>query len=251
MRRARRSTRYLVVCFGVTWSSWWALAVLGGVDAGAAPLLLLGGAGPVVAAIVTTDAVGRRDLVRRALDRERITARWWAAIAVGPALAGTGVVAPFGGADGTAAAGSAALGAVGFALLAGFAEEPGWRGTLLDDVMRCRRTLEAGLQVGAAWAVWHLPLYFAAGTFQHDRGLAWFGVSLVHLPALSVLMTWIHLGTGRSILAAVAVHALGNATGELLPSGGPAAVAQVVLVVVGAAVVAVTLGRASHPAGAR
>lgn len=66
--------------------------------------------------------------------------------------------------------------------------------------------------------VWHLPLYFIDGSFQHDNGigsLAFWSISLALLP-LSVLFTWVYNNMQRAIASALLLHLVGNAAGEAL-----------------------------------
>lgn len=108
--------------------------------------------------------------------------------------------------------------AVGAAL----AEELGWRGYALDRLLRRHTALTASLLVGAAWTVWHLPFYFTEGTIQQQAGVGspdfWADMS-ARLP-LAVLFAWIYVNTGRSILSAVALHALDNVASVLVDPRG-------------------------------
>lgn len=231
--------RYLLTTFGITWASWWTLAGLGGVEDGPAPLLLVGGAGPLIGAIAVRDAAERRELLHSTVGFDRIGAGWPAVLAVGLGPAALAALAGVvGGAVDAPDLGGAAA-ALAFALIAGLAEEPGWRGTLQPAWTDRHGEVAASLRVGLVWAVWHLPLYFARGTYQHDRGLWWFLVSLVELPALSVLLTWAYRRAGWLVAAPVLAHALGNAAGELLPDGGTVSdVVQSLTIVAGGALCA-------------
>ncbi|MEU8709443.1 CPBP family intramembrane glutamic endopeptidase [Streptomyces sp. NPDC048565] len=51
-------------------------------------------------------------------------------------------------------------------------EEAGWRGTAYPRLRATMGPFRVGLLLGVVWAVWHLPLFFIAGTPQHDLGLA-------------------------------------------------------------------------------
>ena len=232
MTDSRRVRRYLIRTFGITWTSWWALAALGGLDRGPTPLLVVGGSGPLIAALADRDAGERRALVRSSVRADRLGRGWGPvlAVGVGPAVAATGAAAISDRLEWPTLLG--ALGALGFGLLAGIGEEPGWRGTLLHPWIGRHGRVQASLAVGAVWALWHLPLYFAPGTYQADRGLAWFAVSLVELPALSLLLTWTYERSGWLVAAPLLAHALGNAAGEALPAHGTAAdITQTVVII--------------------
>lgn len=224
MTPSRRVRRYLATTFGITWSSWWTLAALGGLDSGPAPLLLVGGSGPLIAALSDRGRDGRRELLRSAVRGDRLGRGWGPVlvVGVGPALAATGAAVVVSDQLRWPTLANA-LGAVGFGLLAGIGEEPGWRGTLLRPWIERHRRVRASVLVGAVWALWHLPLYFASGTYQADRGLGWFAVSCFELSALSLLLTWAYERSGWLVAAPLVAHALGNAAGEILPGQGTAA----------------------------
>jgi uncharacterized protein len=232
MTPSRRVRRYLTTTFGITWSSWWTLAALGGLDRGPAPLLLVGGSGPAVAALSVRNRDEIRQLVRSSVRADQLGPEWGSvlAVGVGPALVATGAAVVADQLQWPSAA--SALGAIGFGLLAGMGEEPGWRGTLLLPWINRHGLVRASLLVGAVWALWHLPLYFASGTYQADRGLGWFAVSFLELPALSLLLTWTYERSGWLVAAPLLAHALGNAAGEILPAQGTTAdIAQTVAII--------------------
>lgn len=134
--------RYFVLTFVWTWSWWW-LAAASGLslieDGPGSLLYLLGVLGPLVGAAWIVSRGGRayrREFLRRVCDPRRIPARWWLgllAVVAGPAVVAA-AVASLAGATGTVPDYSlgAVVGAVMVALVAGLAEEPGWRGAASD-----------------------------------------------------------------------------------------------------------------------
>jgi membrane protease YdiL (CAAX protease family) len=97
-------------------------------------------------------------------------------------------------------------------------EEPGWRGYALDGLQARHSALGGSLIVGVVWMAWHLPLFFIDGTWQAERlgvGTLLFWLWMINVIVESVLYTWIYNNTGRSILAAILFHFVGNAFGEL------------------------------------
>jgi membrane protease YdiL (CAAX protease family) len=220
---------FYLAAFVWSWT-WWAIAAAaGGVDGAGALPFLLGGAGPLVAAIVTARRfTGRRyrtALRQRTVNPSLVPLGWWAvvvAVGAGPRLVAHALAA---------AAGAhqpalqplwsvSVVGVVVFALVAGFAEEPGWRGVALDG-LRNRHTLAVtALAIGVLWSLWHLPLYLVAGTFHNDLGIlsSDFTALSLSLVPLTVLFVCIQRHTGFSILAVVVAHSVGNITGELVPA---------------------------------
>jgi len=119
-------------------------------------------------------------------------------------------------------------------------EELGWRGFALDAMQTRWNALVSSLILGSAWVVWHLPLFFMQGTFQHELGFGtpgfgWFCLSTL---ASSVLLTWIYNNTHRSTLAAILFHFMTNFSGELFPLSDQARLYQGMLSVALAVAVA-------------
>jgi uncharacterized protein len=220
---------FFALTFAWTWSLWWgAVAAELSFDQPLFRLLyLLGVFGPLLGAAWVVSRGDRRyrcEFIRRVGDPRRISARWWLAlvlVAAGPAVLGAAAAR----AAGTAAtipdhSVAAVVTVIGFALVAGLAEEPGWRGAASDAWQVRTHPLWAALGIGALWSVWHMPLYFIEGSYQHGIGFAsvrfWLG-SLA-LVQLGVLYVWLANGAGGSILIAILAHAGFNIAGELVPS---------------------------------
>ncbi|WP_258949734.1 hypothetical protein [Lentzea californiensis] len=97
--------------------------------------------------------------------------------------------------------------------------------------------LRAGLLLGVAWAVWHLPLFFIGGTVQSELGLfSWSGL-LFSLSVLPMALLTGHACERAGVVAAIAVHFGVNATVAVLTVKSPVTQAfvlavQVVVVVV-------------------
>jgi membrane protease YdiL (CAAX protease family) len=190
--------------------------------------------GPMLIPIVLTrllqDSEGRRDYFRRLTDFRRIGAGWYGVVLlVFPLLSGLaaltdtlggGAWPSFETAAGLLASPSRLLSFAVFTLFFGpIPEELGWRGYALDRLQAKRSALSASLILGVLWWLWHLPLYFIAGTYQHSEvgfGTLRFWLGSLSVVALSILMTWIYNNTDRSTLSAVLVHFIVNFTGEFL-----------------------------------
>jgi membrane protease YdiL (CAAX protease family) len=149
---------------------------------------------------------------------------WWlalTAVAGVPAFAGYLAAAVAGHAP--IAESSVTFGAVafnvGFGLAAGAVEEPGWRGVALDRLQIRIAPAVAAILIGILWALWHLPLFFLEGTYQHALGLgsARFWLFNIFLLLLSVLYAWLRNGSRGSILIAILAHAGTNVAGSLIP----------------------------------
>lgn len=94
-------------------------------------------------------------------------------------------------------------------------EELGWRGTLqplMENVLSKKvknRTLcfvLATLAVGAIWALWHVPLWFVAGSEQQSMNYLWFAIDAV------ILSFWLAaiLRRTHSVFYCMILHGLTN-----------------------------------------
>lgn len=92
-------------------------------------------------------------------------------------------------------------------ILGGGLEEIGWRGVLLPELMKKYSALTATIIVSFIWAIWHLPLWFIAGTVQHDLNLFWFILSIL---GTSLLISAVYINT-KSVFLCILLHALFNA----------------------------------------
>jgi uncharacterized protein len=246
---------FFVVTFAWTWSMWWGAVAAGlSFDQDTFKLLyLLGVFGPMVGAwwvVRRGDRAYRREFWRRVWDPRRVPAAWWLAligVAAGPALLGAAAAAMNGA---TAQAPEYSAGLVGavivFALVVGLAEEPGWRGAAVDAWQSRTGPVWAALGIGALWALWHLPLHFVEGSYQHGIGFgpARFWLTNLALIQLAVLLVWLVNGARGSILMAILAHAGFNAALGLVPASTTRDIVGLLLMTVTTlAVIAATRGR--------
>jgi uncharacterized protein len=93
-------------------------------------------------------------------------------------------------------------------------EEFGWRGyaqPVLQDRLGWRT---ASLVLGLVWGMWHLPLFYIAGTAQVHIPLALFLLSVL---AMSVLFAWLVNRTAGSVVAALLFHTAINFWPSVVP----------------------------------
>ncbi len=225
---------YFVVALGWSWLCWLTVITLGFSMESAQGFILamLGLLGPLIGGLVGTYSTygkqGRRDFWRRVIDVRRIPGRWYAVIFLfTPVLFVISVALDLlsGGAGGYWE--EPALKMIEnplyffpFALsifLVGPMEEFGWRGYALNRLQEERwNALNSGLIVGVFWSLWHLPLFFMEGTYQHNLGAGSlpFWMFMVGIVPLSIVFTWIFNNTGRSTLGAMLFHFAVNFTGQ-------------------------------------
>ena len=219
-------------------------------------LALLGLLGPMIAGLTSLYSVygkeGRRDYWSRLVDVKRIGARWYLVILLFvPALFTLAVAFDrlFGG---TGASWeepalrifAAPLSIIPFALsiiLVGPLEEFGWRGYVLDRLQERWNAAASGLILGVIWSLWHLPLFFIKGTFQYDLGAGSqsFWLFMIGIIPVTLVFSWLFNNTGRSTLAAMLFHFMGNFTGELVALTPRAELYSILLWFAAAAVVVV------------
>lgn len=232
-------TGHLLLFFGLAlgWSwAFWFLAIgldLSLASPGGLVLGLLGLLGPMLAGIsctwITRGREGLREFRLRLTDPKRIRARWYAVIFLSvPALMAASVLLDVlsGGTGGFWEESALELAAapwkvIPFALgifLVGPMEEFGWRGYGLDRLQERWNALTSGLVLGAVWSLWHLPLFFIRDSYQYNLGAGSlsFWLFMTGIVPLSVIFSWIHNNTERSILAAMLFHFMVNFTGELV-----------------------------------
>lgn len=246
----RRVGTYLAATFAASWLLWTPLVLLGDRAPGAveAILTMLGSLVPSTVAIVlmaaTSDRAGRRGFRARLL-RMRVGARWYVAVFCLPLLVPVAVIAAVWLGSERPEVDVTVPGAAFlflFSIFPGSAlgEELGWRGLLLPRLLDRYSPLTSSLAVGTLWGAWHLPLWMMGAD---ARPLAVFPIFLVSTVAMSVIMTWMHLGTGGSLFVIVLYHAAANLPLTLLvaPFGSamalPFAISTALLIVAAGLVV--------------
>jgi uncharacterized protein len=227
--------RYFVLAFAFTWF-FWGLGVLG--ERGFIPTLsgftVIGTFGPMVAAVILTARVGGRAEVRSLLGRIvrwQVAPVWYGVAILGPfvlTLAAIALHVALGGQTPGLGALIGALPTVVFVsvymlIFVALGEEVGWRGYALPALQARHGAFVASVMLGAMWALWHMPQFFNPATLYSDLPFVLF---LAYLIPFSVLITWVFNSTGGSLLMAMLVHAVMNASTQLwkvLPeySGGP------------------------------
>lgn len=235
---------FLAFSHGWSWA-FWGVNVVAGLDAFGAglPFTLLGGVGPmlggIVASYLTYGRDGVTDLRARLTEVSRVRPSW-ALIVVGtfPLLlvltagvtaAVTGAARPLDASELDALlTNPVALFATVLVIvvIGPLPEEIGWRGYLLDRCQVRWSAVTSGLFVGVVWAAWHAPLFLMPGyfaNFDYTPEPTWYVAQII---LGSILYTWIHNNTARSLLAVIAFHSIGNFVGqvtELPPAGEPIA----------------------------
>jgi membrane protease YdiL (CAAX protease family) len=108
---------------------------------------------------------------------------------------------------------SAAIGIIFLVVLVpAFAEEIAWRGFALPRLMKLMSPLQAALLLGIPWTLIHVGLHLPGQ--MNDQLVLWpLGLSIV---AYSVILTWLYVRTGGSIMMTALVHAGLNAVSPVM-----------------------------------
>ncbi|MDZ4840638.1 MAG: CPBP family intramembrane glutamic endopeptidase [Hyphomicrobium aestuarii] len=176
-------------------------------------------AGVAVVALFSTGAGFRGWLAR--CWKWRMNWRWYALAFAGPPVAMVCALvlhAELGGAIPTLpAADKIPLVIANFALVlligGPLGEEFGWRGYAMPALTARLNWRAAALIVGVLWGLWHLPLFFLAGTAQSQIPIALFMINIV---ASSVVFGWLFEHTKRSVLPVIVLHTSVNAWAGIL-----------------------------------
>jgi uncharacterized protein len=216
--------KFFVLAFAFTWAFWW-LAVLDerGLISLPVPAVLIGTFGPVVGAVVVTAQEGGRAGLRSLLGRIarwRVAPVWYGVALLGPILlylAAMALHVLLGGQPPDLSALIEAIPlvmvlSVYFFVVVALGEEVGWRGYALPALQARYGALLSSMILGVAWALWHLPLFFnpSVGSYSDLSFVLW----LAYLIPFTILITWVFNSTGGSVLMAMVIHAVMNASGE-------------------------------------
>jgi membrane protease YdiL (CAAX protease family) len=234
----KNETRHLMLFFLCTFLATWIsyfLIILNGWDPYSMPgmvFLLLGGSAPSWVAILfvlfTYDRERRQDYFRRSFSFRQIKMPYWVFILlVFPLVFGLSI-----GTDrllGGSMPGMTNLKAyiaqpwiIPMALFMSFlsgpwSEEFGWRGYSLDPLVKRFGIPGGSLLLGFLWGLWHLPLFLMPQTWHGQMGFKFAGFwnFMLFSLGLAMIMTWVYLKTGRSILSAFMMHLASNFTSNL------------------------------------
>ena len=94
-------------------------------------------------------------------------------------------------------------------------EELGWSGYATDPLQARWGAFRAAVLLGIVWQVWHVIPHVQSG---HPASWIWW--HSVYSVALRVLIVWSFNHTGKSVLAAILVHAVDNVSWSLFPNDG-------------------------------
>lgn len=183
-----RTKPYLLWTFAITWICWGTVVIanrFGYLSYGtpiAMILFLIGGNGPPIASYFLLKRWGEIDGFKAYLKRFfafRTSGKHYALVLGFLALHFLIPLAM--GASNQTVALYIGLLYIPMNLVGGGLEEIGWRGILQPELEKTLPFLPATGLVALIWAVWHLPLWFIAGTYQTTIGFGLFAISVFGL----------------------------------------------------------------------
>ncbi|PZO02207.1 MAG: CPBP family intramembrane metalloprotease [Alphaproteobacteria bacterium] len=206
-----------------------------------AVLMAVAGFGPSVAGLAVVTMFSRGEGLRHWLARclnPRVGWRWFVLGFLGPPAVMVCALAMHAALGGTVETPPAAhhipLAIVNFGLVlligGPLGEEFGWRGYAMPALAARMNWRAASLIIGVVWGLWHLPLFFMAGTAQSQMSIP---VFLLNILAGSVLFGWLWQRTQASVLPALVLHTSLNAWAGILIIIPTAATARPYLLVTG------------------
>lgn len=208
---------YFALAFGISWggiaivlgATGFDLVEMRPVDTGLIFLSML--LGPSTSGLTLTALLDGREGIRRLrsrLSHWRVGLRWYAVALMTTPLLLLATLWPLSVFVSTAFTPRFDWSLFAIGLVAGSFEEIGWTGFATPRLLARQRLRNAGLSLGLAWAMWHLPVDFRQNF--NTMGMAWmleFAIFYAAvLGAYRVLMTWVYSNT-QSLLLAVLMHA--------------------------------------------
>ncbi len=251
--------RFYITCFAVTWIFWIFAAVISKSpdDNGVSALLMLFGlTAPAITAVITVLASGNKalkeDLKRKLIGFYRIKPfsiiaaiiGFMAIVVVsillsvwaGQSLEQFAFTEDFSFSVG----GTSALLTI---LLAAVIEEVGWRGYGEDSVAFYFSWFTESVIFGFVWALWHLPLFWIAGTYHYglkELGVLYVLNFLTGVIPLGFLTTWVYVKNNRSMLACILFHLFVNTMQEKIAMTPQTKCVETIVIFFAAAIIVLT-----------
>jgi uncharacterized protein len=204
---------FIVLAYALSWWPWvWTIA-----SPETSPSTILP-CGPFFAAVIVLAVLGRNHLMEflRRILHWRVAPRWYAVVLLLPAavtivavLLNIALGAESLGSFETPAPAQLVVRFLFIFVFIGLGEEPAWRGFALPRLLKDYAPLVATLILGIVHLLWHLPLLGVE--YDASNVLPW----ALALLGYSVIVTWLYLNTGGSLLLPALMHAAVNTSAVL------------------------------------
>jgi len=226
--------RYFITTFIISYLFWFAGAYLSFQDDSGRHMLLMliGLLTPFIVSLVmifkSKNADLKRDFINRLTNLKLIQKKYlpvFFLLMPAAVLIAITLSLPFGGSI------SQFQFAEGFSFSAGFIpvllllflaatfEELGWRGYAFDSLQSRFSYFKASLIFSVLWSLWHLPLLFVKDSYQYEifNQNPWFAINFfISIVPMGIIVSWICIKNGKSILAAILFHFIINMSQEML-----------------------------------
>ncbi|MEE4194784.1 MAG: CPBP family intramembrane glutamic endopeptidase [Anaerolineae bacterium] len=220
--KKQNSQKYIILVLSWTYVFWVSAAILSHMNPnwpGIFMLHLLGGIGPLVASLfIVTKSGGWKEYLTRIIKVRGFSPYLWIMI-LSPNL--IAVITSLLIHGNIAISQQFVASGIGYAISLLFfgpiPEELGWRGVLFDDISQ-QSLSRAQVVTAGVWLLWHMPLFFIVGSYQHGVGFGTtnFFLWCIGLILQSIVMGYLYLLTNRSIASAILFHYFVNLVGELI-----------------------------------
>ena len=94
-------------------------------------------------------------------------------------------------------------------ILGPISEEFGWRGFLQKRVNLEFSPFLGSMLIGITWSLWHLPLFYMAGTSQHDFNIP-FIPFMISIISSSFIYTYVYIKSHGRLFSAILLHWIGT-----------------------------------------
>jgi membrane protease YdiL (CAAX protease family) len=198
--------------------------------------LILGSCAPALAAVLVARFSGDRDSLRYRLTLWKVQAIWYFASVFLPSMTWLVSAVAVSAFDVPVRLAATSLAAFPLIFLTNFVEEVGWRGFALPRLLARQSPLAASILLGFMWIVFHAPLYWQ----RPLEGLLF----LAPIAPISIIITWLFLGTRGSVPVCTLFHAVFNTWAlALLETSAiqPLLLAETAVLLVVAAILAIRL----------
>ncbi|MDO4641891.1 MAG: CPBP family intramembrane metalloprotease [Neisseria sp.] len=120
-------------------------------------------------------------------------------------------------------------------MFAPVAEELAWHSYGTDSLNKRFSLFTTSMIFAVYWAFWHFPLFFIKGYYQSEVAVQGWLYTLnfvVSLLIFVLLMNWLYVKSGRSVMVAILFHLCGNVGNEVFATHPDSKVIQTVLLTV-------------------
>ncbi|MDI9394953.1 MAG: MmRce1 family CPBP family CAAX prenyl protease [Euryarchaeota archaeon] len=104
-------------------------------------------------------------------------------------------------------------------IMASTFEELGWRGYGFESLQSRHTFFTASIVFSVLWSLWHFPLIFINHTYQYEifhENILYAVNFFVSIIPMGVIISWLYVKNGKSVLAVILIHIIINSSQEAL-----------------------------------